>query len=294
MQVDNANRNSKSRTGHRPEQWVDRTLLAYYDDIHNSDLLTVAEERALFALYRTCTPCGYKFTDKTQELRKCPMCGAKRNDAARDRLVKGALLFVVRVAKGYARQAKGKNYDSDVLKSLVSAGNWGLLIAVDKFDLAKKTRFLTYAAWWIQERIRFELDTMGLVRVPVYRQKELRAKRKRGDSTKLDAPFVVLEELDVVDHSHHDDQLERNLINSYGTNAIHRSLRDLKLRGRDKYIALAYFGYRTEPKNLRQISRFLELSSERVRQIKKDVLGRLKLHLQSKRLHETEDILHEP
>lgn len=267
----------------------DRTIEAYFQDVRNAVLLTAAEERELFVQYRTCTKCKWSFP--VGEVRQtCKRCAAPRNFRARDKLIHGALRFVIKVAKNYARQARGHNYESDVVKSLISAGNLGLLVAVDRFDLKMGTRFLTYAAWWIREKIREELDNSGLVHVPTYRQKALRLRRRMGETIESDTAYVVLEPDTSIDENHCDDEMERSLVNTYGAETIHTALTDLGFRGRDRYIVLAYFGVREEPKNLRQISNRLELSSERVRQIKQGVLGRLRIRLEAMRINDSEDV----
>lgn len=267
----------------------DRTMEAYFQDVRNALLLTAAEEQALFVQYRTCTKCAWSFP--VGEVRKlCKRCDAPRNYRPRDKLIEGALRFVIKVAKHYARQARGHNYESDVVKSLISAGNLGLLVAVDRFDLKRGTRFLTYAAWWIREKIREELDNSGLVHVPAYRQKSLRLRRRMGETIDADLAYVVLEPDTSIDENHCDDELERSLVNMYGAETIHNALADLGFRGRDRYIVLAYYGVREEPKNLRQISNRLDLSSERVRQIKQDVLSRLRVRLEAQQISDTEDV----
>jgi RNA polymerase sigma factor (sigma-70 family) len=267
----------------------DRTIEAYFSDVRGSVLLTAAEERALFVAYRTCTKCSWAFP--LGEVRAtCAKCGARRNYRARDKIVEGALRFVVKVAKDYARLARGYNYETDVLKALISAGNLGLLVAVDRFDLRVGTRFLTYAAWWVREKIREDLDHSGLVHVPAYRQKALRLRRRMGESIEADAALVVLEPDTVIDASHSDHVLEDNLINTYGAAVVMAALTNQEFSGRERYVVAAYFGVREEAKNLRQISNRLELSSERVRQIKQDVLARLRARLEARRVQESEDV----
>lgn len=262
---------------------------AYFTDVRGSELLSATTERALFVQYRTCTKCKWQFP-LGKPAAACTRCQTRRNYRPRDKLIEGALRFVIKVAKDYARQARGLNYETDVLKSLISAGNLGLLVAVDRFDLSMGTRFLTYAAWWIREKIREELDNSGLVRVPAYRQKALRLRRRMGETVEHDAAYILLESSSSIDVSQSDDQLERNLVNTYGSDMVHSALTELGFRGRDRYIVLAYFGVREEPKNLRQISSRLNLSSERVRQIKQDVLTQLKDHLESKRIGDSGDV----
>lgn len=265
---------------------------AYYADVRSCVLLGTEEEQALFRRYRTCTKCVHRYRPG-EVVAKCPKCGARRDFVARDRLVQGALRFVVKMSKEYARRTRGVNYDSETLKTLISAGNLGLLVAVDLYDAAHKTRFLTYAAWWVREKILAELDNMGVVRVPAYRQKQLRAKRKQGEIAVPDEAHVTMEEISAVDTRHQDEHLELDLMNTYGSTLIYEALNDLELRGRDKYIVLAYFGAREDPKNLRQISNRLGLSSERVRQIKKDTLETLKNYLESLEIRDSGDVFTE-
>lgn len=268
----------------------DRVLDAYYTEIREVQLFPADVERALFVEYRTCKSCGFTYKPDGRALAKCPTCSAARNFAARNKLIGGALRFVLKVAKDYARRARGSKFEADTLKALVSAGNLGLLVAVDRFEPERKTRFLTYAAWWIREKILEELDNGGVIRVPAHLQKTLRAKRKATDSTELDAAHVTLETVGAVDQSHGEDVLEQTLINDYGIDALHGALTALKFRERDKYVVLAYFGKREDAKNLRQISRRLDISSERVRQIKRQALEQLRAHLSAQQVQRTDDL----
>ena len=267
----------------------DRVLDTYYAEIRNVELFSAEEERRLFALYRTCVACRYDY--KTSETGvTCPRCAARRNLRARDKLIQGALRFVLKVAKDYSRRARGLSYEDELLKSLVSAGNLGLLVAIDRFEPERKNRFLTYAAWWIREKILEELDNGGVIRVPAHLQKALRAKRKLTDSTELEAAHVTLESVTAVDHSHGDDHLEQALINDYGIERLHQALAVLRFRERDKYIVLAYFGKREDPKNLRQISKRLDISSERVRQIKRSAMEQLRAHMAAQHVRTASDL----
>ena len=266
----------------------DRVMQAYYDEVRGLDQLKVDEEQALFKAYRTCTKC--KATFPLGEVSHCPKCNTRRTYTARDRIVCSVLKFAVKMAKDYARKAKGAKYDPELLKALVSAGNLGTLVAADRFDVNAGTRFLTYAAWWMREKIMEELDNMGLVRVPAYRQKALRARRKQGDVSEDEAPYVVMEELSTIETKERDDDLETDLLNTYGSELIYLALGDLNFRGRDRYIVITYFGMREEAKNLRQIANRLDMSSERVRQIKKEALDRLKSHLASQQISQSCDL----
>lgn len=273
----------------------DRLIDAYYTDVSAGSLLTAEEEKRLFVSYRTCGGCKRTYTEGSTQAR-CPKCDTPRDFKSRDKLVAGALRFVVKVAKDYVRRLRGNrffaygDYENDLLMNLVSAGNLGLLVAVDRFEFSRNTRFLTYAAWWIREKILEELCNTGVVRVPAYRQKAVRAKRKRGDAVAHDDPAnISVESIEDIEHKFQNDRFEKDIVNTYGVDAIHLALRKLGVRGRDQYVVITYFGLREEPKNLRQISNRLGLSSERVRQIKEGVLDMLKEYLNNNKISTTDD-----
>jgi RNA polymerase sigma factor (sigma-70 family) len=270
---------------------TDRSLEAYFTDIRDAPMFSAEEERQLFRTYRVCAKCGTECPPKLVTI-FCPneVCKAKRNLRSRDRLIEGAVRFVVRMAKIQAKKAKGASYSSELLKTLISAGNEGLMIAVDEFDTTKNVRFLTYAAWWIKERQLSELDRTGLVHVPAYKQKNLRAQRKTSGTT-LEVSHVKITGLADAENCQTGDELEKEVVNKCGTDVLYKAMGSLEFRGRDKYIVLAYYGVRDEPKNLRQISAFLGLSSERVRQLKEESFRRLKNYLGLRQVNETNDAL---
>lgn len=271
----------------------DRLIDAYFADMKGGAVIPLAKEQELVRAYRTCTGCKYVYTQGASQTR-CPKCGAARNFKARDQLISGILRFVVKVAKEYAYRTRGPNFDSEFLAALISAGNVGLLVAADRFDASRNNKFITYAAWWVREKILEELDSQGVIRVPAHKQKALRAQRKYGAGADAEPPHVTLEEVSAIDDAGHaDNRLETNLMQAYGLSVLRQALEALSLRERDKYIVLAYFGSREEPKNLRQISNRLDLSSERVRQIKKNTMDLLRTYLQNNRVGGLHDVFAE-
>jgi RNA polymerase sigma factor (sigma-70 family) len=70
--------------------------------------------------------------------------------------------LVVSIAKKYAGRGMS-------LGDLIEEGNLGLIKAVDYFDPFRCTRFSTYAAWWIKQSIRRALlENIQPVHVPTY------------------------------------------------------------------------------------------------------------------------------
>lgn len=268
---------------------ADRLVDSYYADVKDVILLNPERERTLFKAYRTCRKCAYEYTEGALQ-KVCPSCGSGRDFRAREQIVEGALRFVVKVARDYARRAKGERHGEELLLALISAGNLGLLVAVDRFELARGTRFLTYAAWWVREKILEELDNMGVVRVPAYQQKAQRARWKQAGNGELEAPYVTLEPLTELDREAGDSRTETNLINQHGITAVTRAMRALDLCARDQYIVLLYFGAREDPKNLRQIAARVGLSAERVRQLKRNAMNALRGALEDVRVSGVSDV----
>lgn len=183
-------------------------------------------------------------------------------------------------------------HDEEFLASLISAGNVGLLVAADKYDPAHGTKFLTYAAFWVKEKIREELDNQGVVRVPVHKQKALRAQRKFGDGVELEASHVTLETVETIDRAGpHIESSENDLVTSHGVAEMRRALDALALRERDKYIVLASFGVRDEPKTLKQIASRLDISAEYVRVLKDRILNDLRRYFKARAMTTATDLV---
>lgn len=64
-------------------------------------------------------------------------------------------------------------------EDLYQAGLMGLLKAIEKFDLGEKTRFSTYATYWVRQAMRRHLENAGaLIRIPVHVHREMAHLRK--------------------------------------------------------------------------------------------------------------------
>lgn len=86
----------------------------------------------------------------------------RQAELARDYLIRANLRLVFSIASKYHSQTLSK-------ADLVQEGNIGLIIAVDKFDYSRGNRFSTYATWWIRQTIgRAIADKGRLIRLPNY------------------------------------------------------------------------------------------------------------------------------
>jgi RNA polymerase primary sigma factor len=97
-------------------------------------------------------------------------------DRARDELILANLRLVVHIAKKFSGNGLG-------LLDLVQEGNLGLIKAVDKFDSERGNRFSTYAYWWIKQAIERAIGNQArAVRVPVHVQEKARKIHRISES----------------------------------------------------------------------------------------------------------------
>ena len=241
-------------------------------------------------------------TDEEVELAKRIRQGDKN---ALERLVKANLRFVVSVAKQY--QGQGLE-----LTDLINEGNVGLINAAMKFDETRGFKFISYAVWWVRQSILQALaDKSRLVRLPLnqigyvskvnhfyhdFMQKNNRApsldevadalgmeKSKvnaalltSGKHISMNAPLIDDEDSCLLDLLTNDDKgnADSSLISDSLKEEVHHPL-DL-LPERESQVIRMYFGINTPELSLEEIGEKLNLSRERVRQIKEKALTLLR------------------
>ena len=225
---------------------------------------------------------------------------------ALDTLVRSNLRFVVSVAKKYQNQGVS-------LSDLINEGNLGLIRAAHKFDETKGIKFISYAVWWIRQAILQALaEQSRIVRVPLNRAGALHRIGKRANALlqelgreathaeiaegmeiteeevaktmsisqthlSLDAPMSPGEDNRLLDYlpdtqsaTPDEETIEKAL-----TESVHEALAGLKER--EAKILRLYFGLDgSEPMTLEQIGAVLNITRERVRQIKEKALSRLR------------------
>ncbi|MBI1808262.1 MAG: RNA polymerase sigma factor RpoD/SigA [Gemmatimonadetes bacterium] len=231
----------------------------------------------------------------------------RQNDQeALDTLVRSNLRFVVSVAKKYQNQGVS-------LSDLINEGNLGLIRAAHKFDETKGIKFISYAVWWIRQAILQALaEQSRIVRVPLNRAGTLHRIGKRASALlqelgreathaeiaegmelteeevaktmsisqthlSLDAPMSPGEDNRLLDYlpdttnATPDEQTFEKAL----TESIHQALAGLKER--EAKILRLYFGLdESEPMTLEEIGAVLNITRERVRQIKEKALSRLR------------------
>jgi RNA polymerase primary sigma factor len=119
------------------------------------------------------------FKDKTEQMilrRK-----ARHGREAKDAFLTANLRLVVANARRYA------NTSGIDFLDLIQEGNLGLIRAVEKFDWRKGFKFSTYATWWIRQAItRAIADKSRTVRIPVHLHDTLAAVRAAQASLKAE------------------------------------------------------------------------------------------------------------
>jgi len=225
---------------------------------------------------------------------------------ARDEMIRANLRFVVDVAKKY--QNRGLS-----LSDLISAGNLGLITAADRFDGTKGYKFISYAVWWIRQSILQTLaEHVRTVRLPLNKVSMLKdiskASRKLGqDRATEPAIEEIAAELEVpaeevletilsaravcsLDESFTDDD-ERSLLNTLPDDTTEAPDADIlresarvqlesalsTLEERELRIIRLYFGLDgNEALTLEEIGDMMNLTRERIRQLKERALSKLR------------------
>jgi RNA polymerase primary sigma factor len=121
---------------------------------------------------------------------------AEQGEEARRHLIKANTRLVVGIAKKY--RGNGMPF-----LDLIQAGNLGLIKAADKFDYRRGNKFGTYATWWIRQSITRSLTQQGrTIRIPVHMSDRIRklyrtAQRLEQDLGRRATPEEIAEEVEL-------------------------------------------------------------------------------------------------
>jgi len=229
----------------------------------------------------------------------------KGDRVALEKLTRANLRFVISVAKQYQFQGLS-------LPDLINEGNLGLIKAAKRFDETKGFKFISYAVWWIRQSIlqaiaeqsrvvRLPLNKVGSINklhkayskleqqhdrtptadelaefVDLPKDKVENTMQLSGKPVSVDAPFSDSEDgtlLDVMenrDTPDTDDSLECESL----SREIDRTLSILP--DKERAVLKYYYGLGGREMSLEEIASQLNLTRERVRQIKEKAIRRLR------------------
>ncbi|MER6945196.1 sigma-70 family RNA polymerase sigma factor [Nonomuraea sp. NPDC000554] len=281
----------------------------YLKSIGRRTLLTAAQEVELARRIEAGLYAEYKIetdTDLSPAAREDLQLVVEDGRQAKDHMLEANLRLVVSVAKKYTDRGMS-------LLDVVQEGNLGLIRAVEKFDYTKGFKFSTYAMWWIRQAIqRGFADSARTIRLPVHVLEMLsKLSRVERDMHQRLGREPTPEEL-AVELDKTPDQIEELLRTSRqpislnatigedgettigdliedvdspeASEIVDRQLLGDQLRGvldnlsprESKIMALRFGLVDGKPHTLDEIGKYLGLTRERIRQLEKESLSKLR------------------
>ena len=223
--------------------------------------------------------------------------------AARETLIKANMRFVVSVVNSITTH---KHLENDMIQE----GNNGLIEAVDRFEYRRGYKFISYAVWWIRQRIYvFLMDNRYVVRRSYNWHQDITRIKK----TTLELQRITGEHADIADiaqsmglpekevetlwagmppeasldkpYNEEDDTPKEDLIDENPLPDVVvdevqqgeyvRQLIDKLPNKQDAEIVRLYFGIDQDPLTLEEIGTLMNLTRERIRQRRNRALSKL-------------------
>ena len=173
--------------------------------------------------------------------------------SSRDRILESNLRFVFDQAK----KLTGRGVP---ICELIAEGNIGLIKALDKFDVTRDVRFISYAVWWVKQAMYEAIEKQYAI-----------------DSNTVEAETETELDADVEPRQGRIEQVESedSCKKEKDTELVWKLLSTIG--GKERDVIIKYYGLgEHKAKSLSEIGGEMDITSERVRQIKIDALMKLK------------------
>jgi len=128
--------------------------------MRTTPLLTAQEEKELGRKVQAVSEASQRFLARQITLEEKESI-EQEGVEARNKMICANMRLVASIAKKY--RGRGLAYSD-----LISEGYVGLIRAVEGFDPSNKSRFSTYAAWWVAQSIKKALMKTQMVTLPDY------------------------------------------------------------------------------------------------------------------------------
>ena len=227
------------------------------------------------------------------------------DESARQKLIVSNLKLVVHIAKHY-RSSRLPFQD------LIEEGNYGLMMAVERFDNSIGTRFSTYAYWWIRQSIKRYVEKHSrTISVPAYLNDKLfkyleesnnlaielgRTPTREEISKKMGITYDTVVEFEKVINQIHstdyiyddyeteigqyimdDFDLEESVTLNLLSGDIEKLFKEAKLSYKELTIIKMRFGFLGRVMTYEEIGKELGVSKQRIKQIEINAFRKLRM-----------------
>ena len=278
------NEDKKDKGESKKDYYYEDPVKAYLKEIGEVPLLKVEEERAL----------GLRILEGDEE--------------AKNELVTHNLRLVVSIAKHYVGRGM-------LFLDLIQEGNLGLIKGAGRYDVNKGYKFSTYATWWIRQAITRAIADKGRnIRVPVHMVERMNKFNRvygeiskklgteptaqdiadetgmslkaveymlklRMDTISFNKPIGEDSDADELGDMIPDEKynVEETAVSSKLQEDMRLALQDVDLTDRERRVVELRFGLDGgKPRTLEEVGKVFEVTRERIRQIEKKALKKLK------------------
>lgn len=217
-----------------------------------------------------------------------PNTTTKRKESIKIQLINVNMRFVLNYALNY------KHFPIH-LSDIISAGKMGLMEAIEKFDLDRNKKFISFAVWNIKSHVSKLLEEADLIKLPSHQKVKLNREKKLKDFSQFDEETKQLLELtqtklsyDSPVSSNSDLKISEVIADLREEDPESKHIRsttseflDIEIKSKlkaDEYRAICLlFGLKSKhPMGLRETGSIMGKSHERIRQLRDASLRKLR------------------